>query len=502
MSISVTLYHFSKKINSTALPGSAASTTFDCILKDASGIMAPVIGLDFGLNYNPSAYNYAYIEDYHRYYFVKEWVFQERLWWCYLEEDVLATWKAYIAGQSFYVLRSSKIYDGSIADDMYPAKATPIITAAPVTGATPWGGDFSSGYFVISVICSGSPTGTKYYVTNLAGLQALTNVLMADTSWLNVPQDITQGGLDENLLRTLFNPFQYITSIKWYPFKPAVVANSSSSSLKYGWWSITLVGGTVEVLSDSALSGTFPMSFTIPKHPQAALRGDYLNNAPFTRMRLLIEPFGDIIVDPAPFMSESTLYVLVRVDCKTGQAIAEIMDSTNVYATRTVDFGVEIPVSQIAVDKLTQAETLITGAAAVTRDVLHTTATGATAVSNMLNPLAAVSGAMETGASAAQTVITATHAIADGIRCSVPQLETRGMRGSTVGFSITPTLYAEHYELVDEDRDNNGRPYCKEVSPGLIGGYMTVRDGHVNIPGNAGEISAVKAYLEGGFYYE
>jgi len=497
MAFTVELYTFSKKLNSTARP-SGSGSSYNCVLKDGCGIMSPVIKLDLGLTFSPDGFNYAYIPDFGRYYFVKEWFFLDRLWYCYLEEDTLATWRDNIGGQSFYILRAAYAHDGEVTDDMYPTKSKPTITRAALND-TLWYGNLSSGYFVISVICKGAATGVKYYVTNITGLQGLNNALMNSASWLQVPQDITEGGIDENLLRTLFNPFQYISSVKWYPFKPHTVAGSSSSSMNYGWWSINLSSGSVETLDTSSYAGTHLSSyFAIPKHPQAALRGKYLNAAPFTRFSVQIQPFGYIVVDPAPFIDETLMLVEIDVDTTTGRGILKILAGGTVVEMRVIDFGVEMPISQIAVDKLAQAETVITGAAAVARDTLITGAQ-ATNVSNLINPVA---GALETGASAAQTAITATHSIADGIRASIPQMETKGSRGSTAAFAETVLLITEHYLLVDEDLLNNGRPLCQIRTPASLQGYMLVRDGHVDIAGNAGEIAAVKAYLEAGFYYE
>ena len=112
----VSLYTFSKEKNSTVRP-SGDGTRFSCILKDSSGTMAPVIKLDIGLNNSPSGYNYAYIPDFRKYYYVSEWVFEDRLWVAYLEEDTLATWRDYIGNQMFYVLRAANGSDGNITDD-------------------------------------------------------------------------------------------------------------------------------------------------------------------------------------------------------------------------------------------------------------------------------------------------------------------------------------------------------------------------------------------------
>lgn len=497
MSFKLNLYTFSKKLNSTKLP-TGTPLELDVTLKGPCGIMAPVFQLDLGLVQNPSQYNYAHVPVFNRYYFITEWEFSDRLWICHLEEDTLASWRSQVLSQSFYVLRAAGASDGQINDEMYPTKAMPTIIEMQPIGGDPWSGSMASGYFVITVICEGSSTGTKYYVTNLSGLRGLTQVLMQNTSWLQVPSQISQGGLDEHLLRTLFNPWQYITSIKWYPFKPDVKEGSSSSSINYGWWNLTLSSGSVEELDETSSFWYTRLSFTLQKHPQAAARGVYLNGAPYNRMRLMIEPFGMITVDPAPFMDKTTLYAEVRVDPRTGTGLLLLDDGAMYYETRQCDFGVEMPVSQIAVDRLTQAETVITGAADTTRDALAT-ASQATNISNLVNPL---SGELAAASAGAQAVSTGVHAIADGIRSSVPQMETRGMRGSTSAFNTGIYLYAEYYPLTDEDLSNNGRPLCQIRQLSSMTGYVLIRDGHVDLPGNAGEIAAVKAYLEAGIYVE
>lgn len=495
MSFKLNLYTFSKKLNSMKLP-TGTPLELDVMLKGPCGIMAPVFQLDLGLLQNPSQYNYAQVPVFNRYYFITEWEFSDRLWICHLEEDTLASWRTRTLAQSFYILRAASAYDGRITDDLYPTRPDPVITKVALS-TQPWSGIFSAGYFVITVICDGAETGTKYYVTDLTGLSGLTEVLMQDTSWLQVPTQISQGGLDEHLLRTLFNPWQYITTIKWYPFKPATKPGSSSTSINYGWWSLTLASGSVEELEDAAYK-SITWQYTLPKHPQA-VRGSYLNAAPFTRMRLHCQPFGDIVVDPSPYMDELALQCEVRVDCRTGIGLLRIMDAgSEVYECRQTDFGVDMPVSQIAVDKLNQAETIITGAADTARDALATAAQ-ATNVSNLLNPL---SGELAAASAGAQAISTGVHAIADGIRSSVPQMETRGIRGSTAAFADSVDLYVEHYELVPEDLANNGRPLCEIRQLSTMSGYVLIRDGHVDLPGNAGEIAAVKAYLEAGIYVE
>ena len=519
MSFKVKLYtSFFKQMNSTKTPGvNDTFTEFDCVLKDASGIMAPVLGIDITPSGNPATYNYGYIATFNRYYFVKEWQWNEGLWWCYLEEDVLATWKTYIQADQQYILRTSvsTLYDRSIADDMYPTYGLPTVVQdfdKSVTLNKVWEADLSKGYFVISIITEDSDTGVDYYVTNKAGLAALTDYLLSSTSYLQVPNDILSGGVSQELLKTLYNPFQYINSIRWYPFKPATINGSSTSSISYGWWqSVSLGAATFEKLKTNAISG---MSFTIQlvtQHPQASARGSWLNTAPFTKRTLYAGPFGSLPLDTNVIKNYNTIYADIFVDCMTGQAYMDLTASTWDYNQNPAvwvsgneligrfqcDFGVQMQVSQIALDRLAQAETIITGAADVARDTLRTAA-AASDVGRMLNPIA---GAAETYAQGAQVVSTATHAIADGVRASFPQMMTKGAQGSLSAFQPLVSLKSEFYSLVPEDVAHNGVPCCK-LGYMLQNGYYLIRHPHISMPGNEGELAAVNAYLESGIEME
>ena len=114
----VRFYTFTKKLNSTARP-TGTYTEYDCVIKTSSDVITPTIELQMGLTTNPSAFNYCYIPDYNRYYWVKDRTFFNHIWIATLNVDVLATWKPYIGNTDMYVLRSSTAYDGKILDTKY-----------------------------------------------------------------------------------------------------------------------------------------------------------------------------------------------------------------------------------------------------------------------------------------------------------------------------------------------------------------------------------------------
>lgn len=464
--------------------------------------MAPVLQFELGLSSDPSAYNYCYIPAFSRYYFVKEWEFTNRLWYCYLEEDTLATWRTQIGADNCYILRASRKYDGTITDDMYPTFPEP--TIAVTEADFRFSHNVNNGFYVVGIINNSSNAmgAVGYYVFNNTQFRQLCAALMNNTDWLDVPKQISQGGIDEGLLKTLFNPFQYIVSCKWFPFKPEI--SSTLTAIPYGWWNLT--GITCGILSATQTTYLKTIHFTVLHNPQAGARGTYLNTEPFTKLALSFYPFGEIVIDSAPFASYDQLAAVVTVDCITGEGIIEIcpsVDNNAIYPSgiverRSASFGVDIQLAQIGVDKLTQAETVISGTADVARDTLHTAAQ-ATNISNLLNP---VGGELEAASSGAQTVSTATHAIADGVRASIPQMSTSGMNGNIAAFAIVPILRHTFYKLVNEDLGNTGRPYCTVAKPSDITGFMTVRNPHIKLPGTVSEMAAVNAYMEGGFYYE
>ena len=67
MSITVTLYTFSKRENSTAQP--STGTDFYCVLKQPTSIINPTLEISAS---DITGYNYAYIAAFGRYYFMKD----------------------------------------------------------------------------------------------------------------------------------------------------------------------------------------------------------------------------------------------------------------------------------------------------------------------------------------------------------------------------------------------------------------------------------------------
>ena len=199
MAFNVVLYTFSKKQNSTAIPSTAALTV-SCQARLPLDIISPTIQLQLtgGAAANPSAYNYAYIASFSRYYWIRTWRNVGPLWEADLTCDVLASWRTNIGSQSCYVYRSAAAYDGDVGDNLYPvtseANRLNISLSKPFTigGVSASGAAADTGIFVLGIISSG---GTQYYGFTSAQLVDLLDYLFSDIpkrKWPSIPCSISQ----------------------------------------------------------------------------------------------------------------------------------------------------------------------------------------------------------------------------------------------------------------------------------------------------------------------
>lgn len=508
------IFSFSKDKNSTKRPHPSTGVELSVELKQDTSIMFPVFRLEEA-NFQTD-YNYIYVPKWGRYYYIDNaTITMGGIWELACTEDVLSTWKPEIGADSYYILRSSAAYNTDISDDYYPAFQNG--ETETTFGSNLFSIDLENGYYVIGIVSraaysdAGGMGAVAYYVMDSAQLRELLESLMSTSSWTGVPSDVASGGMNHQTLKALYNPFQYIVSCKWYPFKPPT-SDFIVNQLPYGWYTLNLdvpaAHPGIAYVLDSKPVYEVNSDITVNQHPQAATRGHYLNGSPFRKLELIAGPFGVIPIDANVMNTNNKLGITVRCDCISGEATLFLSPGaatggganfSKLFPIHHAQMGVEIQLAQISNDALLQAETVITGGLAVTRDTLKT-ASAATTISNIINPAA---GALNTAASAAETGITAAHAVADGIRSSVPSVQISGAQGSIAAYDGPPMLLHTYYRIVDADNDRIGRPYCAVGSPATIGnGFYIMKRGEVNCNANSIEKNVIAQYLESGIHYE
>lgn len=505
---------FTKKRNSTKRAHYSVLNSVSVELKRDTSIFYPVFRLNES-NYDVS-YNYIYVPTWNRFYYIDNAIItMGGIWELACSEDVLASWKAEIAAGTYYIMRSSQVYNTDICDDYYPTFQN--AQTETVFGSYNFSNNLENGYYVIGIVSRASYSGSNgmgavaYYVMDSAQLRELLETLMSSSDWTGVPDTVADGGIDHQLLKALYNPFQYIVSCKWFPFKPPV-GGGIGGAIPYGWWRLPMDLPSGHTLNAENLYHlpTKEISFDldINQHPQAATRGHYLNGAPFRKLELIAGPFGVIPIDASVVNTIGKLGVTIRVDCITGEANLYLSagrsseggaDFGKLFPVHHANLGVDIQLAQIANDALMQYETVTSGNYAELRDILKTGAEAAGAFTS-LNP---VSGAMSAGAQGFETAITHTHAVADGVRSAVPAMQVSGSQGSIASFDGPYKLIHTYYRIVDDDDSEVGRPYCAMGSPATLGsGFYIMKRGDIECNANSIEKGVIASFLESGFFYE
>lgn len=499
---SVTLYRqFDKRNNSTAHPANPpaglSARPYDCAgeLVNGCDILNPVIAFKF----NPEEmaipdapdsatirvvqFNYAYIKDFRRCYFVKNWRHEYGMWIAEMGVDVLASYKSALSMENddFYVLRSASDKNENIVDTLYPIVADVEVESYPtsLSGMGFWktNGNISNGYYVVGIINGETNTygSVSYYVFTPSQLRTLMSNLMGSFSWLNV-DDVSQ-----ELTQALVNPFQYFVSCMWFPIMPTC---TSVSSVKYGWWSFAVSAYRLTEASACDISAAY---FRAEKHPDSEGNNSYLNTPPFRTVTGFFEPWGvfDIAVPP----DADYVYLNISVDYITGSGVLKIWRNASkstgavaetvedVLAYRQAQIGVPIQLSQMSTNVLGVAENAINAVGGTVGSLLHGNIGGA--ITN------AVSGIV----SAAEE--------------SVPKLSTKGVNGSFLAFNITPRIVTRFRKQAGRNNDLFGSPLCENRNIADLSGFVQCAKPSVQLMGaTETERSEFNRLLESGIYYE
>lgn len=389
MGIAVNFYHNNKKINSTRLP-TAQVGDFGCEVefKDVTNLYTPSVILsvdrfkDGTKIKNPMEFNYCYIPDFGRYYFVRSWSWILGRWECDLEIDVLATFKTQIGNTTTYVLRSASYCDPDIVDTKYPTKAedakNPYQVKTYSDVNSPWNTNIynapiSDGCFVISVVNndSGAIGAVSHYALAPRVMAELMNKLYSSPNWMN----ITDGNISQDLQKMLINPMQYITNCMWMPCGYDTSGGVGISTIPYGWWSVTLSSGVAYRVDVSHVKRSINLTFSTAKHPQYDTYKHWLQLSPYTTCALYLPPFGFIPLDTSKLYGATHIDCNMEIDLITGRGVLNVSShktegGTTVYGGTIYNalgqVGVPVSIAQMSVDwsRISTASTWV-GAAGI-----------------------------------------------------------------------------------------------------------------------------------------
>lgn len=464
--MTVTLYQANKKPNSTALP--FGGEVFDCQVYDPCTILDPTIIIASG---DPYSNNYAYIPQFGRYYFIRNWEWREARWFGYLSVDVLASFREAIGNSSQYIARSSIAADIGIQDNSFVATGPPILEMD--TRETPWAG----GTYVIGVTGAG---GARYFTISEIDLANLAGYIFSNAYAESLVGDYLRIYPE---LKTQVNPSQYITSVTWFPI---TFASGGTVPISIGWVQTPVSGNILPLQSVF----TRNLSFQVPKHPQGG-KGSYLNHPPYASYYLRYPPFGYIPLDSDALAAYDTITAEVTVDPRTADAILRICGPDDqTIGVNSARLGVQIQLSHIVAPG--------TGAGAIVQ-------AGAQGFAGLANTIGSalsgdIAGAISGGAN---LVAQGVQALGNVAANKIPSVSSAGGgAGGVASFSGQAQLTAAFTPIVSKDSVSKGNPLCKIQTVSASGGYMEIYWPHLELDATVTEIERIYQFMERGFYFE
>lgn len=518
--MNIILYRgFRKRENSTKKPdNSVTSRTITGIMREPSSMISPIVNFkrvnfeSASTAHEPSIFTYAYIPDFRRYYFIKDWIWNDGLWECHMVVDVLASYQEEIGGTTAYIERTSALQyvNGAIIDNLYPATTNLDIEQEEFTPL--WyktrAQVYANTFFVIGAVGNDPNNiggGVNYYGLTPAQMIPLVRYLMSTTIYENLGFGTNGEPLTVLTAKALYNPIQYITSCFYFlvDYQDAY-QTSVTDTIHIGPYDIGTGPGQFHQFTGHFFGHKAQwwdeQHIPLPSvHPQAPTRGKFVQYAPYTRYMLHYPPFGTIPIDPSYFEIGDDLYLQTFFDGVTGKGRLVVsayhppigpLDPATItpISEHTALLGIPVQLNQISVDYLKAAVAVVDSAAGATSAVIG----------------AGTNNPFMTGAG----LTSAAHSIGNALHHLSPQLLSEGTNGSIISFNGKPKLVARYSILTDDDVADMGRPCCQQLMISVVGNsgsgnnYIKCSEVHIDFPCLDDEKPIINNYLLGGFFFE
>lgn len=480
--MTITLYQFSKRQNSTKQPSNTTPhVDVTVYLKEPCDEFTPVFQLE-----TQSADTYNYVKWGSRYYWItsKTYITSDILE-IHCTKDLFATFKSDIGSSSQYIIRSSYGANGHIIDSLYPITTDRTGDYQKVSKlADMW--DHSRGFYVVGIICSGQNAG------DLAG-----RIRRGSVVYLILTEQQARDFSDQfNQLSGFLSsvrPADFLVSFTYIPISMTGIAqNLPQAPAKIhigsavGGWDLTVpdcVPSTSQTLSGLYTYTPSPASISLNSHPDAMLRGEYLNYPPFTQLTAYLGPFGTVNLTQleTSYGGYGTLYYNFTIDLCTGQAIFRFYNGTipsdlsGATISRIGRLGVPIQ--------------LVTS----TYGNLSSTVSAIGSAIGMIGGIATGNAALA-GSAAAGFIGSAASSL-------TPKNDSVGSNGSFAEL-YRPYILEQFFKVTDDDNADRGRPLCVVGQISNYPGYIQTSDCDIALMASDAEIISIRNQMNAGFFYE
>jgi len=473
----IRFYQFAKR-NKSSLITTGAYHEVDCQLKDATSVMTPVILLQTFIPFN---FNYCYIPNWDRYYFISDSQSIEGMWEVALTEDLLASFKTEIGNTSANILYAS----GStkdIADTRLPVLASVLrgeteaslgFTLSPTTGK-------------IILGLTGKGSFGVYILQNRSDINQLLDGI--DTWWTNTVESTIDsikqcffGGSAAECVKSAFEiPISFTSS-----------SHGDLENLVLGNYPCLKSDGTTHIKGYKVFDPILDYSANVDIPWQYT---DWRNVSGYTEVALYIPMIG-IISLPASELKNENLGLLVdyKVNITSGDIAVLVKGKTTegrIYATASGNCALPTAYGSTGLDtnKVTQAVVTGIGTLAIAASTLATGGASALAAAGIGGGLASTANAIMqslggTGDGSGGLGGGATCALDDKVHCFV------------ISKQLSDTQ--AHFNPII------GKPYMGVAKVNQFTGYVQT-DGFQFASNRAysSEKDSINNLLDSGIYYE
>lgn len=461
MAVAVDFYTFQKSPISTKLVDVTTGVTRYCNFKKDVSLTAPVLELDISVEDEAWNANYCRIDDFGRFYFIRDWEFvTNRLWRVYLEEDVLATYRAQILASTQFVERAEKAWDSTLGDRLCLGVGK--YSSSAIETAVPWANSGVGTVYIVEIL---GGTGTSvYYQFSPSQFSTFLRTLFSDA----YADSIVPGWKDiAPELKANLNPLQYLGAVRTFPIAPP---GMPVSSMYVGWGLVEAPGQLMTTLNDE-----WHLSYEFPSHPNSG-QFAFANYSPYSEYGLYLPLFGDAPIDPAA--ARKGVDVDVSISIKSGGAKAIIKESGTERVVGTMNTDIASPVG------VSNSYAVAYGA----RNLIDSSIQAFTAGLSwdFKGIYEAFSGTVDRA-----------------VESNTPKLRASGTNGDIIDAQETALAYARFQHFKAPASHFVGRPYYKSVVlQELFGGLVQCVNADVPTNGMREEAAKVEKLLEGGVYLE
>lgn len=323
-------------------------------LKDQTNIINPVFCVNYNNMTNPNTliglYNYLYCAEFHRYYHILNWEYDNGVWNIYCHCDVLATWKNVI-GNSEQMITRSGVY-GEVDDNLVIGALEPHFIKRSLTDIFCDSiNSIGNGTYIVTVageasydpaITSNNVIQNTYAMTK--SQFAAFRAELSSTQYLGLTPNVDD--LTDNVAKMVINPFQYVIRCFYLPIDymtlfPDGVINKA---VKYGWY--TLNTSAALVYQPHIYLNIYAGS--IPLHPNSGRA--MFRSSRWSSYSLEYKMIGKIMIPIERLINQDQLSINCALDLASGDVVISGTPNKNgvtgtPFIITQTNWGIPIPLT-------------------------------------------------------------------------------------------------------------------------------------------------------------